>query len=265
MANFTRTQRNTPLYILCTALILTLTACESNQPTSSLDQALSAYNASDYANAQTAAESVARSSSGETKTRANYLAGMSAFKLNRTSQAQLHLTKVTSTSDREAAANANATLGLIAAQQGRHPQAIQYLTVATKTLKGDDLANAYYHLALSEQKLGYDSTARTHFELANKNASNSNLRNQISDRRNTSGWTIQLGAFSSKNNADRHAISSTTNARSAGLTSPLVVPANVSGRNLYLVQVGRFSTYTAALAARTKLNRSDAIVQSITN
>ena len=75
------------------------------------------------------------------------------------------------------------------------------------------------------------------------------------------GYTIQVGAFANKTNADNAARVYAAKASRAGLGSVLVTPSTSSqGRVVNLVQVGRYATFNAANTARAKLGDRGAVI-----
>lgn len=246
------------------AVVLVMTAvlasggCETTEEGAEAES-LSLYNAGQYQQARNAAEREVRRSRGVQRDQARFVLGMSAYRLGRGSEAIEHLRQAAESGDRTISGRAHATLGLIYAGRSEHHRAIRHLEQATRKLDGDDEARAYYHLALSEQKLGRWASARTHLSLAVSSTSDPSLRRAARQQQDATGYTLQLGAFSEKSNADEHALQ--MRSRTSGIGSPRVIPSTTSsGDRLYLVQVGRFSTFASAAQARRRLGRTDVMI-----
>lgn len=219
------------------------------------DDGLADYQAGRYQAAYEKAWARAAQTRGVERERAHYVAGMSAYQLDREDDAITHLGRLTRSREQAIAGRANATLGLIYARRGRHDLASGYYQRAVKDLRGEDLAQAHYHLGLSEQKLGRRPSAQTHFSLAISRSNNEEFKQVVRDRLESSGFTLQLGAFSSRENAERQARSMRPTAEEAEAGIPRVVPSTTeSGERLFLVQVGRFGRYETALEARERLD-----------
>ena len=190
------------------------------------------------------------------------IAGMEAHSSGRTAQAISLLAPLATHANPQIAGRASGTLGLIYLQRGDHQRAISYLRPAAEKL--DDpaaQAHAYFHLGQAHQKLGRWSEARTWLSLAVSKAQDEGLRDAAKRLLASTGYTLQLGAYSTKANADTQAVQMRAAAERAGAGAPRVVPSRGdNGQTLYLVQAGRFSTFDSAMAARQKMGRSDAIV-----
>ncbi|MEX2671091.1 MAG: SPOR domain-containing protein [Phycisphaeraceae bacterium] len=193
--------------------------------------------------------------------RARYVAGVSAFQLGRQAEAVRYLKPLSSNRDRSLAGRANATLGLVHVHRQQYDQAVAYFKRSVSQLQGEDRAHAYYHLALAEQRLGRWTQARTSLSQAMNNSRDSAFRREVQNRIANTGFTLQLGAFSSRSNADTLARQMRTAASRAGAGSPRVIPSTAAdGSRLYLVQVGSFASFESALRMRQKLGRTDVLI-----
>lgn len=187
--------------------------------------------------------------------------GMEAHRKGRTADALAALGPLADHRNPQIAGRASGTLGLIYLQRGDFQRAITHLRPAAEKLDGDDAAQAYLHLGQAHQKLGRWAEARTWLSLAVSKAQDAGLREAAKRLLASTGYTLQLGAYSTKANADTQAVKMRSAADRAGVGTPRVVPSRGdSGQTLYLVQVGRFSTFDSAMSARGKLGRNDAIV-----
>lgn len=253
--------RPTVLIAVLGCLIFT-GGCETTGANSAARETmLNDYQAGRYREAYDAARDNLRRGSPADRAHARYIAGASAYQLGRNSEAARHLAPLTGHSDRELAGRANATLGLIHLRRNRHEQAIASFERAADRLQGEDRAHAYYHLAVAQQRLGRWTQARTSLSHAINHSNDRAFRREVQQRLATTGFTLQLGAFSRRANADRAARESRSVASRAGIGSPRVVPSTAGdGARLYLVQVGSFASFDSAVTARRRLGRTDAII-----
>jgi tetratricopeptide (TPR) repeat protein len=245
------------------ALALSLASCSSADKTGDTRDSFAEYQSGRYEPALAKAKLEAQRMTGADRQRARFVAGMSAYQLKQDDEALRYLTAVTGEDDPSIAGPAAATAGLIYTRTGYHAKAVTYFQQAVKLLKGNDQAQATYHLAAAQQRLGQWSDARVNLERALSSASDAELREAIRKRLLTSGYTIQLGAYSDRKNADQQAIKAQSQIQKAGLGSPRVVVSSALGKTLYLVQVGQYPTYDAAMKARQALGRIDAAVTEL--
>lgn len=192
------------------------------------------------------------------------IAGLSAFASFRqtkdTSQldlAQGWLMPLEDHADAEIAGRAQATLGLIASARDNHTLAATKLTKAATKLDGNESAQASFHAGLAYQALGQAGPARRAYQVALATATDPTLRQQVRARLTRAGYTIQLGAFSRRDNAQQLAAEITPRAQSRGLGEVAIVSReDPTGRTLHLVQVGEFETERDARRGLLLLARS---------
>lgn len=215
----------------------------------------------DYARAQTAAARAAATAGGTQRDLAHYMAGMSAYHLNNYETATRYLAVAANSRDQAMAADARSTLGLVYSSQGRYADAAQMLLGSANLHTGEDRAQAYFYAGVAQQKLGRWPQARTSLILAQRATRDPALRSQINQHLAVTGYTIQVGAFANRANADNAARAYTAKSASAGLGTVLVTPSTDSrGRAVSLVQVGRYATFNAANTARTRLGDASAVI-----
>lgn len=237
-----------------------LAGCKGT-PKASDGKLMNAYRAGDYGRAYREASSEAEEASGTQRETARFVAGMSAYQLGRRDEALQHLRPLSDHDEASIAGPANATLGLILAQRSDHEQAIEHYRKAVADLEGPDAAQAYYRMGVSEQKLGRWSSARLHMQRALKATDDAGFRKRVRRRLEASAFTLQLGAFSDRSNAERLAQDIRSKAEGANLGAPRIVPSRSDGgKRLYLVQVGRFKSEAAAKKGMARLDRADGIV-----
>lgn len=200
---------------------------------SSSGSAASDYEAGLYASAYTKAMKEAGASSGARHERAALIAGMSAHALNRNDDAERWVAPLTKSQDREVAGRATATLGLIEQERGRHARAAQLLNEAAGMLSGDEAVRA--RAAADHSMRGQQSGATT-------TSATPTARGSLGP------FTLQLGAFSNRGNADSMARSAKDTSRRAGLGEPQVsTDVDSKGRALWVVRVGAFPSRAAAM------------------
>lgn len=225
-------------------LLLTLGGC--GPKAASLDAAVSRYDRGLFATAQQMAETVAGNTSGNARADAAYVAGMSALQQHHgATDARRWLTAASRSTDTAVRAKAHAMLGELDRREGNADAAIRQFERAWPGLNGQqrqETAEAAIRLlAAAGDEAG---AAQWRHRVGGSDASPS-----------TGGWTLQAGAFTSRNGADTHRRTLTATSTSAGMGSPRVHRTQRSGRSLWLVQLGAFDTRAAAEAARRRVSR----------
>lgn len=183
---------------------------------------------------------------------ARLTAGLSAHAMGRNDEATVWLRTLTTNEDPVIAGKALATLGLIAFEDKEYRSAAPSLSRAAMKLKGNDSARAALYAGDSYAALGSFKEARVQYRVATKAAADPRLRNEIA-RRLGEGYTLQLGAFASRTNAERSRRQVTQDHSFQSLGAPVVLERiNNRGARLYLVQVGRFGSVRDAKAAQIR-------------
>lgn len=235
------------------AVVLALVGCESS-PIAPPPQSVEAYDAGRYAEAYRDATAEHSRTSGARKDRAALMAGLSAHALGNYATATEWLTPLVDHADREIAGRAAATLGLIEADRGDHQAAAAHLSMAGRKLSGDASAQANFQAAESYAALGRVDAARLHYRLAGATTDDSRVDLLVGDRLAMDAYTVQVGAFSSRENAMTRAEEIRRRALALGLGEPrIVLRPGPSGRSLYLVQLGSYKTESEASSARVRL------------
>lgn len=235
--------------VALSAVLLLIAGC--GPKASSLDAAMDRYDRGLYATAQQMAEAVADSSSGNAKAEAAYVAGMAALQQRHgTEDAGVWLTAATRTTDAPLRAKAEAMLGEVARREGRAEAAISHYERAWSGLRGhqrQETAEAAIRLlAASGDTAG---AAAWQHRLAGSDAAPS-----------SGGWTLQAGAFASRNGADAHRRTLNSTTSRAGLGVPRVHQTDRNGRSMWLVQMGAFDSRSAAEAARRRLSGMELLI-----
>jgi tetratricopeptide (TPR) repeat protein len=240
------------------ALVVAAVGCSGGASKRALDH----YHEGRYAEALREGEQGAQTASPPESERAALVAGMSAYELKRYAEAQRWLRLASLSADSTIGGRASATLGLVHVAQDRYSTAAIDLSAAGRRLEGDEAARAHYFAGECSSILGRLDAAKRSYEQARSLAQDPSLRMRISNRLRDSGYTLQLGAFSNRANADRALAAGASRAAKAGLPTPTITATpDVTGRTVYLVQTGRFTTKEEALAARARLGGDAVVVQ----
>ncbi len=121
-----------------------------------------------------------------------------------------------------------------------------------------DRANAYYYGGIAQQKMGRWPQARNNLSLAISNSRDPDFRAKAIAQLKVTGYTLQTGAYEIEDHARSVANTMANRVASMHMGRPRIVPSHDPGSNrrLYLVQVGEFSSWPTALAARDELGLS---------
>ncbi|QYK48715.1 MAG: SPOR domain-containing protein [Phycisphaeraceae bacterium] len=247
---------------------LVLGGCKSAKSTSYMD----AYNSGNHAEAYKRASEASVSGPQAQREQAALVAGLSAHSLGRDSDAKRHLQPLAYSSNPEVAGKANATLGLMAEAQGDNAAAARAFELAGSKLTGDEAARAYLHAGDAYAAAGNKTLADSMYKRGLSMATGDiGLSSTIRERMNapaaggeTAGnfggsasgpFSIQLGAFSSRANAERLASQVAGSAATMGMGQPRIVPTNKNGQTLFAVRVGGFGTRNEAAAARDRFGK----------
>ena len=183
---------------------------------------------------------------------ARLTAGLSAHALGRNDEATVWLRTLTRNEDPVIAGKALAAIGLIALEDKEYHTAAPALSRASQKLKGDDAARAAMYAGDAFSALGNVTKAKEHYQIAGKTASKNKFRNEIASRFGD-GYTLQLGAFASRTNAERSRRQVAQDRMYHSLGAPIVSErTNNRGATLYLVQVGQFGSVRDAKAAQIR-------------
>jgi len=256
---------NTRRAALAIALLLPLfaSACASTTTRTAQMDAVTLYEQGQYAAAYEEAAKRAENATGDRAERARLIAGLSAQAMGQPRDAERWLGPLLTSPNRQIRARALATVGLIELETRRYEQAAAHLSQAATLLSGDARAQAGLNAGDAYAALGRPDAARLQYRRAYSATRNDNLRAAITDRLERSGFTIQLGAFARRMNAERAAENAVAIADRLGLGAPeVVVSTDAQGRTLYLVQLGRFQSRDEAERIRTDLGLSSIIASA---
>jgi len=250
--------------IAAAAILACLVACNSSGPR--YQTATQAYDAKDYQASLEMASKDADRSRGSKQDQAALIAGMSAHALKNPTEARKWLTPLTKSEDPVIAGRAAAELGLVEAENGKHEQAVKHFDLASLKLSGNEEAYAEFMAGESYTALGRVDMARLSYRRAMTTATDATLKNQIESRLSLGGYTLQVGAFADRTNAERAASKVIPTASKLGLEQPRVVPrTGANGRTLFAVQVGSFADKQAADVARNKFGSNAVVTRVVTN
>ncbi len=248
---------------IAAVLSLLLSACASMGQAGASSDALTLYEQGRYAGAYEAAVKQAKTATGDRGERARLIAGLSAQALGEPRDAERWLKPLLTSANRQLRARALATIGLIELESQRYEKAAAHLSQAATLLSGAARAQAGLNAGDAYAALGRLEAARVQYRRAYSATRDQDLRAAISERIERSGFTIQLGAFARRLNAERAADSAMERAERLGLGRPeIVVSTDAQGRRLYLVQLGRFPTREEAERVRADLGQTSIIASA---
>ncbi len=253
--------------LICAAL---LGACASAH-TAEYNDALTSWNARQYAKALTTARSAQDSAlkAGDTEVRdkSAYLAGLAAYQLGRMDDASRSFASVATSADAELAGNATAMQGAVALEQGRWSDAAALYTKAAGMLKGKNAEEARALAQAAEERArGRRADSAPPARSAATGATKGNTQSSPTAKEATGAstgagrspdtanqLTIVAGTFSSEVAARQRAGTLVDAAKRAGVSAPRVVPASAPGKRVWIVEIGSFTDRAKAEAALKKL------------
>ena len=252
---------------------LWLEGCAGPQATGTLESAVSAYNAQKYSDSLEQANVALKNTSGTKRDEVAYVAGLSAYQLGRTEEAEAKFITAANSTNGTTAAKGKVMLGQIRLDQNRPRDAASYFTAALPGLTGDDAQKCAHNAAVAYQMAG-DTASSKQWQTTAASAPASNVIGSSttsstsvqSNPSSSANFTLQVGAFMEKKRAKKAAEEANALAKKDGLGKVQVFTrTDGKGRRMYMVQVGAFATREQAVAARTKLGRTDYIVAPATS
>ncbi len=220
------------------------------------------YEAGHFLQAYTGAVSLYRRSVVPERDEAAYLAGLSAYRLQRYEDADRYLSPLVRIASTDVAGRAAGTMGLVELERGRYREAAEYFKKAADRLEGQGKAEAAYRAGLAYKESNLHSLARVQFIIARGASSDAAFQAKVDRELKTSGYTLQLGVFSSRSNAEA-VVREFQSSRAASIGEARIVTTEGSrGETLYYVHVGTFTSYSAAIRGRALLDQP-AIVRPI--
>ncbi len=218
------------------------------------------YSAGRYSAAYRAAKDAMSDLEGREKERAMLIAGLSAQAMGQRDDAEFWFRQVERSTDTEIAGRARAGMGLLALNAGDYTRAAALLSTASAQLKGDESARASLFAGQAYEAMNRLDRARTQYLVAMGLAESPALRSNVQAALASlgeRGFTVQLGAFASRVNAERAAKQYRDDAASLNMGEPRIVEKRGVGAagngTLYVVQVGSYKTQQDADVARRSL------------
>jgi tetratricopeptide (TPR) repeat protein len=246
------------------AVPLVMAGCAASSSSTStagdLNRALEDYHAGHYAMALQEAGAVQDGSSGERSCDAAYVGGLAAYRLGDLDEARARLGAAADSTSPPTVAKARAVLGLVLVAQDQPREAAAHFAAASRLLAGDDARQAARHAAKAYRRASDEPAAEEWLRIAEG-------RGHWTDDGGAAGggaFTLQAGAYRQRPRAERAALEAATIAEGHGLSPVRIVPRR-DGRGdvLYVVQLGRFDSRTAAASARQRLGRLQYIVATL--
>jgi tetratricopeptide (TPR) repeat protein len=225
-----------------------------------LNRALEDYHAGRYTEALQEAAAVQDGTSGVRSRDAAYVGGLAAYRLGDLIEARARLNVATASASPLTAGKARAVLGLVYLELEQPQEAATHLAAASRTLDGDDARQAARHAAIAYRRAG-DEVAAAEWLRAGEGRG----RMPSADLMGTGGvFTLQAGAYRQRPRAEQAALEAAELAETHGFLPVRIVPRNDERSGmLYVVQMGRFDTRTAAVSARQRLGRLQYIVAAL--
>lgn len=200
---------------------------------------------------------------GIERDRAAAIAGDSARWLGRNAEAERWVSPLLSSSDETVSGWANSTLGMIEKERGQHRQAADHLLAAAAKLHASESASSWMYAGDSLTSLGRRDEAKSAYQSALQAvpSTNTQLRGMIEQRLGQEApahdgggrYTIQVGAYSSRDRAQAAADRLRGNLAGTTLGAPRIVQVSSKGKILYTVRVGAFQTREQAAREAKRL------------
>jgi hypothetical protein len=250
------------MFMILLGTLAALTACAGARSAQTDSTGyVSQYARGDYAAAKSTALAHAQGASGVERDRANLIAGLSAAQLGQNPEATRLLAPLSTNPDREIAGRATAGMGLIARNQGDKAKGAALMAEGAGKLSGDPAAKAYLAAGDAYAELGAKDQAMGQYSAALGAAQTGDLRSTIQQRLEGKRYTVQLGAFTSRSNADKKAGEVRARAVQLGLGAPRIEQGSIRGKASYLVQVGDFASRTEAKTAMLRLGGNAVVTE----
>jgi hypothetical protein len=145
-----------------------------------------------------------------------------------------------------------------------YDKAAENLVAAAEAMQGQDRANAYFYAGVAQQKSGRWPQARVNLSMAMSSSGDELFRQRVREQMKITGYTLQLGVFSSEDAGKKLALRYSARAVELKLGAPRVVSVpDPEGAPTFLVQIGQFTSFPTALMWRDKLGASAAIVAGL--
>ncbi len=240
-------------------LLLSFTGCESTPRTGTVAEARHHYDQGHFlASERAAADAMVAANDPAQREQAAYLAGLSAYQTGHFDDAERYLLVADDSADSILAARARAMRGLIELHRQRPREAADLLRQAASRLEAEEAERARSFARLADERAAAPNSLGSG---PTPDLGGSEVRAPAPPPAAAAAYTLQLGAFRERDRAERLARDASSMARRHGLEPVRIIAStDGSGRALYLVQMGRFSTEAAATRMKQRLGSVECLV-----
>ena len=272
------TTRPTRMLLLSGALL----TCACEQQTTTMDDALRAYDAKRYAESLRISKDIQGNATDPlTRQQAAYMAGRSASELSKNREARDAFAVASRSADPELAGRALAMQAAIAVEEKRWNDAASSYAAAASKLTGREAQIAREHAQQADAKANESRLPprpATTVATAEPAATTAPTAPTIPTAKpatdpgpvavlpavdDDAPWTISAGAYSSETAARQRATNLAREAKRAGLQTPRVLAVSSPSKRVWIVEIGTFDQREQGEAARKKFATKDtAVVRS---
>jgi hypothetical protein len=272
------TTRPTRMLLLSGALL----TCACEQQTTTIDDALRAYDAKRYAESLRISKDIQGNATDPlTRQQAAYMAGRSASELSKNREARDAFAVASRSADPELAGRALAMQAAIAVEEKRWNDAASSYAAAASKLTGREAQIARERAQQADAKANESRLPprpATTLAMATPAAPTAPAASTIPAAKpapnpapvavlpavdDDAPWTISAGAYSSETAARQRATNLAREAKRAGLQTPRVLAVSSPSKRVWIVEIGTFNQREQGEAARKKFATKDtAVVRS---
>ena len=272
------TTRPTRMLLLSGALL----TCACEQQTTTIDDALRAYDAKRYAESLRISKNIQGNATDPlTRQQAAYMAGRSASELSKNREARDAFAVASRSADPELAGRALAMQAAIAVEEKRWNDAASSYAAAASKLTGREAQIARERAQQADAKANESRLPprpATTLAMAMPAAPTAPAASTIPAAKpapnpapvavlpavdDDAPWTISAGAYSSETAARQRATNLAREAKRAGLQTPRVLAVSSPSKRVWIVEIGTFNQREQGEAARKKFATKDtAVVRS---
>jgi hypothetical protein len=272
------TTRPTRMLLLSGALL----TCACEQQTTSIDDALRAYDAKRYAESLRISKDIQGNATDPlTRQQAAYMVGRSASELSKNREARDAFAVASRSADPELAGRALAMQAAIAVEEKRWNDAASSYAAAASKLTGREAQIARERAQQADAKANESRLPprpATTLAMAMPAAPTAPAASTIPAAKpapnpapvavlpavdDDAPWTISAGAYSSETAARQRATNLAREAKRAGLQTPRVLAVSSPSKRVWIVEIGTFNQREQGEAARKKFATKDtAVVRS---
>lgn len=259
-----------------------LLTCACEQQTTTLDDALRAYDAKRYAESLRISKDIQGNATDPlTRQQAAYMVGRSASELSKNREARDAFSVAARSSDPQLAGRALAMQAAIAVDEKRWSDAASSYSAAASKLSGQEAQIARERAQRADAKANESRLPprpATAVAMAEPAAPSVPAAPKLPAARpatdpdpvavlpavdDDAPWTISAGAYSSETAARQRATNLAREAKRAGLPTPRVLAVSSPSKRVWIVEIGTFNQREQGEAARKKFATKDtAVVRS---